>query len=176
MPKNLAGDKLYLTLQEIATHLPARLILEVGVSRGHSSIPLAKAARANGGHLWSIDILGCTRAKQNMRNENLTEYWTFEKACSWEWTGGPSDPFDLAFIDGDHANASKDWEAFEPRVKQKGLILLHDYFGGCQLACGRCPKCLGTRTLVDTVIRPQWERWECATLPYGYGLTIVRKR
>jgi predicted O-methyltransferase YrrM len=176
MPKNMIVDKLYPIIQEIAIHLPARLILEVGVSRGHSTIPLAKAAQANNGHVWSLDIIKCTRAIKNMRIQGLMDWWTFEQTCSWEWTGGPSEPFDLAFIDGDHGNVSKDWWAFEPRVKQGGFILLHDYFGGCRYSCGICPVCLETRKLVDTVIRPQWERWECVTLPFGYGLTIVRKR
>jgi predicted O-methyltransferase YrrM len=176
MPYIRAAGKLYPTIEEIATNLPAKWILEVGVSRGHSSIPLAKAAKENDGRVWSLDIMNCTRAIKNMKNAELTDWWTFEQVCSWDWTGGPSEPFDLAFIDGDHGNVAKDWEAFEPRVKQNGLILLHDYFGGCGKLCGVCPACLGTRTLVDTVIRPQWQRWECATLPYCHGLTIVRKR
>jgi predicted O-methyltransferase YrrM len=170
------NKKLYPIIQDIATHLPAKLILEVGVSRGHSTIPLTKAAQANRGHVWSLDIIKCTRAIKNIRIQGLMNSWTFVQTCSWEWTGGPSEPFDLVFIDGDHANVAKDWEVFEPRVKKHGMILLHDYFGGCRTACRKCPVCLETPKLVDTVIRPQWERWECATLPYGYGLTIVRKR
>ena len=83
-----------------------------------------------------------------------------------DWTP-PEGLFDLAFIDGDHANVAKDWEKFEPLVRPGGILLLHDYIG---------PQSQGPRTLVDEVIRPQWQRWECATLPYSYGLTIVRKR
>jgi len=171
-----SDDALYPTLQEIATRLPGKVLLEVGVNRGYSTLPLLEAAKANLGHLWSLDILKCSRATQNVRNRRLTDWWTFTQVASWDWTGGPSEPFDLAFIDGDHANVAKDWEVFEPRVRPGGLLLLHDYFGGCKDACGACPTCVGPRALVDTVIRPQWERWECATLPYGYGLTIVRKR
>jgi predicted O-methyltransferase YrrM len=171
-----ATGHLYPTIQEIATNLPAKWILEVGVNRGHSTLPLLEAAKANQGHVWSLDIVPCSRAVRNVQGWQLTDWWTFDQVCSWEWKGGPSEPFDLAFIDGDHSNVAKDWEAFEPRVKQNGLILMHDYFGGCQRACGRCPQCLGPRTLVDTVIRPQWQRWECCTLPYCHGLTIVRKR
>jgi len=170
-----SAGRLYPTIEEIATNLPAKWILEVGVSRGHSTLPLARSAKANDGHLWSLDIRDCTRAKKNMWQHNLAAHWTFAQVCSWDWTGGPSHPFDLVFIDGDHGNVSKDWDAFEPRVKQNGLLLLHDYYGGCRHSCGKCPVCLETPKLVDTVIRPQWERWECCTLPYCHGLTIVRK-
>ena len=168
------GD-MYRTLHEIAKNQPARTAVEVGICRGWSTIPLLDAMRVTGGHLWSLDIRDCRRARQKVADAGMTGQWTYLQESSWEWQGCP-DNLDFIFIDGDHEHVAKDWEHFEPKVRQGGLILLHDYFGGCYKVCGVCPQCLGPKTLVDTVIRPQWQRWECATLPYGHGLTIVRKR
>ena len=153
-------------LEIIARNLPAKRSLEIGVRYGGTTMHLLSAMREIQGHLWSVDIKYSHRAHRRAIAWGVMPYWTFTEACSWDWTP-PGGLFDLAFIDGDHANVAKDWEKFEPLVRPGGILLLHDYIG---------PQSQGPRTLVDEVIRPQWQRWECATLPYSYGLTIVRKR
>lgn len=170
-----AQGNMYPTLREIAQNLPAKTAVEVGVNRGWSTVPLLEAMRVTGGHLWSLDVRDCGHAQKKMASLGLTDHWTFLQQSSWDWADCP-DNLDFIFIDGDHEHVAKDWAHYEPKVRVGGLLLLHDYFGGCKKVCGHCPQCLGPRTLVDTVIRPQWQRWECANLPYGHGLTIVRKR
>lgn len=162
-------------LEDIARYLPAPRALEIGVDQGGTTIPLLRAMSAIDGHLWSVDIKHCRQARMNVTEAGLRPWWTFVRACSWEWGMTETGLFDLVFIDGNHARVSRDWDAFEPRVRPGGIILFHDYYGGCIRACGVCASCVGTRRLVDGVIRPGWERWECATLPYSHGLTIVRK-
>jgi len=84
-----ATGHLYPTIQEIATNLPAKWILEVGVNRGHSTLPLLEAAKANQGHVWSLDIVPCNRAVRNVRGRQLTDFWTFDQMCSWSGRAVP---------------------------------------------------------------------------------------
>lgn len=82
-------------------------------------------------------------------------------------------PYDIVFIDGDHAfeSVSADFFGIWPYVSDEGLVLLHD-----------------TQPLTrdDTLPGASGTAWRAAqmvvgffesvTLPYGPGLTIVRKR
>jgi len=83
-------------------------------------------------------------------------------------------PYDVVFIDADHNKAAveRDFRGILPHVAHDGLILLHDTNPETEadVVPGFCGDAWRfARTLHD-------ERFECVTLPYHPGLTIVRNR
>jgi predicted O-methyltransferase YrrM len=83
-------------------------------------------------------------------------------------------PYDVVFIDADHnaKSVASDFYGILPYVVHDGLVLLHDTNPETEAdsAPGFCGDAWRfARTLHD-------ERFECVTLPYHPGLTIVRNR
>lgn len=108
-------------------------ILEIGVKYGQSTKAFLRGLRDRieraddidgGGTLYSIDI----KAKyyKSVRDEELKKNWDFivgdSKQVKWD------KPIDILFIDGNHTyeGCKADYVKYEPYVKKKGLILLHD--------------------------------------------------
>lgn len=82
-------------------------------------------------------------------------------------------PYDFVFIDADHSAKAveKDFRGIWPHVADEGLILLHDS---------------NPESKADTVATLCGDAWkfamkiarnyECVTIPYHPGVTIIRKR
>jgi len=162
-------DSHLLVAYSIARFLPAYRIVEIGVDDGSSTLPLAIAASELGGHLDSVDPAACSVAVTLMDQARLLQCWTFHRTTSEDYASRCPPGVDLVLIDGDHSpeGVTADWYAYEPLVRPGGLLLFHDALNTQDFP--------GIARLIDEEIRPRWQRWECATLPYGWGLTIVRK-
>lgn len=158
-----------LVLYSLVRFLPATKVVEIGVDDGSTTRPLLVGVRATDGHLWSVDPAPCYAAQEMVAGSELGHLWTFENVRSQEFAPRAPHDLDLVFIDGDHSyeGVKSDWLLYEPLVRAGGLVLFHDKMNTREFP--------GIARLIDEEIRPYWERWECVTLPYGWGLTIVRK-
>lgn len=82
-----------------------RSLCEVGVSYGFSTLHLAAAAKAHGGHINAIDISEkkIKAATQNLTDAGLIDTVTLHLGDAREVlkTLTPKDPIDFAFIDAD---------------------------------------------------------------------------
>lgn len=154
----------------------AKTVFEIGVRRGASTMMFLLALRQTGGHLLSIDINPrAERTRDVVERNGLGPYWTFIHADSKEfWKRWPlSDPVDIMFIDGDHTleGVMSDFRNYSGKVRKDGLILLHDSF--CDDVTIASLN-IGVHHLVQE-LREMSTTFELVTLPYCYGLTIMRK-
>jgi predicted O-methyltransferase YrrM len=170
LPKHSGDDMAghLLTLYACARFLPAFTAVEIGTDDGSSTTALLAGATEIGGHLHSVDPAPCAGARKRVSEYGYAEHWTFHNCPSAVFAPSCPECIDLLFIDGDHSynGVRADWQLFGPKVRSGGLILFHDYVSIYP----------GVAQLVDGVIRPDWLAFECVTLPWSYGLTIVRKR
>jgi len=102
-------------------------IFEIGVRRATSTKAMLRGLQQRlgnqKGHLYSCDVDDRSLA---VPYEELLEYWTFYHKDSQEieWDS----PLDILFIDGEHTYdaVKRDYEKYEPFVKDEGIIFLHD--------------------------------------------------
>jgi predicted O-methyltransferase YrrM len=90
----------------------ARRILEVGTSNGYSTLWLADAARATGGHVESLDI-DPRRSEQaigNLARAGLDDVVTCRTASAAQaLTEYPDDAWDLIFLDAERPEYASYW-------------------------------------------------------------------
>lgn len=113
-------------------------VFEIGVRDGISTAALLMGVRDHFGHVWSVDIIDCSKLFDDPQ-------WTFIQGHSVTDAGRilkhlkqlPSE-FDLLFIDGDHTyeTTSAELRIYGPLVKKDGgVIFMHDTnFLGVQAA------------------------------------------
>ena len=149
----------YLTLYSVTLGLEPESVFEFGA--GNSSKVILSALEHGKGHLYSCDprdfskVLGVSHPQ-----------WTFFQGTGQHVisTLGDHRAFDLVLHDGSHEapEVTKDIKKILPYMRQNGILLLHDTIHtefGLMEAC--------EEALED------WPH-EKVTLPYGYGLTMVR--
>lgn len=152
----------YLTLYSIILGMEAKSVLEVGA--GFSTPTILKALEITGGTLMTCDM----RPIEGTGNkpESLKKY------SNWKYLQGKTEktlkdligPFDVVLHDGTHEfrDAYRDLRRIIPLVKKNGLILVHD------------TEHRAFRLKLAVKLATLFCRHEKATLPYGYGLTIIR--
>ena len=127
------------TLELLARELRHKRILELGVDSGQSTLSFLRAAKAIGGHVVSVDITDCPKAKEKVALEGLADHWFFMRRddMTLPW----SEPIDHLFIDTSHGygHTLAELEKFEPYVVPGGVITMHDIisFPGVQRAIDR---------------------------------------
>lgn len=158
-------SKHLLTLYSLAHGLRARRIVEVGF--GRSTFVLARAAHENGGRLWSCD------------SRDFSALLTDTERAVVDCHVGGSDTFwpriapgvDFAFLD--HFSAADlpadrvlaELRECLSRLAPGGVLAVHDGF----VAEYRLGEVLAA-------LRVQvGDRFEVTTLPFGYGLTLLRR-
>lgn len=90
--------------------------------------------------------------------------------------GMADESIDLCFLDSSHEYDAtiREFGALSPKVKDNGVVLFHDSYPPNDEFCnpGMCGM---VYKAVDTLKRAYGDRWEFATLPAQYGVTIARK-
>lgn len=155
----------YLTLYAMALGLEAKRVFEFNA--GFSTPTLLSALEKTGGHLTTCDV----RELKDTGNdpallETHKDRWTYLKGDSREMVAqAGAEPYDLVLHDGSHEwrVVYKDLVAIIPHIKQNGLLLIHD--------TEHVPT---YRLKLATFLALLFVPHEKVTLPYGYGLTIVR--
>lgn len=160
----------YLILHSLVVGLHAREVFEFGV--GESTHVLFDALQETGGHLTS-----CSPEPPKDHSLSLRMPWP-----SWRFLCFPSDQalrqldmdeaFDLVLHDGSHSAAvvAQDLSSILPRVRQWGLVLVHDTlhsYVGAEVRLGV--------ELALTHAAIQAVRFKTFTLPFAFGLTLLQR-
>jgi predicted O-methyltransferase YrrM len=109
--RNLAPDTAAL-LAVLVRGAHARRILEIGTSNGYSTLWLADAAQATGGHVESLDIdpRRCDQAQENLARAGLDASATCRTASAAQaLTEYPDGAWDLIFLDAERAEYASYW-------------------------------------------------------------------
>ncbi|MBZ0296899.1 MAG: class I SAM-dependent methyltransferase [Anaerolineae bacterium] len=102
-----------------------RSLLEIGTSNGYSTIWLAWAAKANGGHVTSLDrdpdkhVL----ADANLKRAGLRDTVDLLNGDATERVKALEGPFDFVFFDADRTSAPAQLSLLQPRLLPGALIL-----------------------------------------------------
>ena len=116
------------TLVMLNVEFGLKNVLELGVFKGMTTIPLAESVSKIGGHLWSMDIDECKVAHELIKQNNLEKYWTFIQGDDTKTGIDWNVPIDHLYIDTLHTQKHlvKELELFEPHVTKNGFITIHD--------------------------------------------------
>jgi len=100
-------------------------ILEIGTSNGYSTIWLAWAAQATGGHVMSIDRDANKQAlaDTNLRRARLRERVDLLAGDATEIVGRLVGPFDMVFFDADRLSAPTQLALLVPKLTPGALVL-----------------------------------------------------
>ena len=107
-------------------------------------------------------------------NQNLV--WVNDTTQNFITSLNKDIKFDMVFIDADHRHDASlaDFLGIAPFVNDNGLILLHDTYpiNEIQTQDYRCSDSYKTAWYIRTKLNKEYE---IVTIPYYYGLSIVRK-
>lgn len=158
----------YLTLYSIVLGMEAKNAFEFG--SGYSSVAILEALKLTNGRLTSCDPrpLELTGHKYSVDEEILKygDSWKYIQKRSSEGLKDISgEIFDFVLHDGAHdpRTVNSDLKAIVPRMKKGSLLLIHD--------TAHPTENYGLDRLVENL---NWFKNERMTLPYGYGLTIIK--
>jgi hypothetical protein len=142
--------------------------LELGVRQGNcfnAVAPLANEA-------YAVDIKNSFPKIKH--NKNLV--WKHMRTDEFLKNHDKDRKFDLVFIDADHSHKGSlsDFISVLPLVNDNGIILLHDTYPPNEEFSkpGFCSDCYKT---AECIRNDYYNELEVATLPFYYGITIVRK-
>ncbi|SPL90734.1 O-methyltransferase [[Actinomadura] parvosata subsp. kistnae] len=119
-----AGEFLWFLAQSVG----ARAVVEVGTSRGVSTLWLADAARATGGHVLSLDTDAAAQehARRTTAEAGLAEHVEFRVADGGAALAGlPDGSVDLLFLDAERTEYPS-WWPHPYRVLREGGVLVAD--------------------------------------------------
>jgi predicted O-methyltransferase YrrM len=119
-----AGRFLWFLTQAVG----ARSIVEIGTSRGVSTLWLADAARSTGGHVQSVDLDTAAQqdARRNVAEAGLADHVTFRVEDGGTALAGlPDGSVDLLFLDAERTEYPS-WWPHPARVLRVGGVLVAD--------------------------------------------------
>jgi predicted O-methyltransferase YrrM len=100
-------------------------VLEIGGSRGYSTIWLAAAARILGGHVVSLenDPAKCKAWRYNVAEGGLADWADLIEGDARERLAELEDVFDVVFVDAEKEDYERYFELARPKVEPGGLIV-----------------------------------------------------
>lgn len=107
--------------------LDAKVVVETGLARGHSTEIFLRALKHTDGHLWTYDIKEYPDTVRKLEGKKLTGRWTFMHTDSVEggktWNGKK---ISLLYLDSHHGanHVYNEFEVWSPYVTN--CILVHD--------------------------------------------------
>lgn len=105
------------------------VIVEIGTARGGTSMIFHQALRNKGIRIYTIDALNCARAKENLKNTDVTIINMTSLEFAEVWKKEINKPVDFLYIDGDHnfCGIYDDYNAWFPFLNKNGTVAFHDY-------------------------------------------------
>ncbi|MCA8969610.1 MAG: glycosyltransferase [Planctomycetes bacterium] len=158
-------SKHLLTLYSIAHGLKAKRIVEIGF--GRSTFVLARAAFENHGTLESCDVEDFS----SLLSETERRTVRCHVGSSESFWQRVAPGFDFAFLDHFSSESQPgDWIVHEleqalTKLAPSGILAIHDGF----VAKYRL------HSVVEMLRHQLGVRYECLTLPFNYGLTLLRR-
>ena len=100
-------------------------VLEIGGSRGYSSIWLAAGARVLGGRVVSLehDPEKCVAWRRNVAEAGLEEWAELVEGDAFETLGQAEDVFDLVFLDAEKDDYEALFALARPLLEPGGLVV-----------------------------------------------------
>ena len=100
-------------------------VLEIGASRGYSSIWLASGARVLGGRLVSLeqDLVKCAAWRENIASAGLEEWAELVEGDAHETLARTEDVFDLVFLDAEKDDYEALFGLARPLLEPGGLVI-----------------------------------------------------
>jgi caffeoyl-CoA O-methyltransferase len=100
-------------------------VLEVGGSRGYSSIWLAAGARVLGGRVVSLELdpEKCAAWRENVATAGLAEWAELVEGDAFETLRRTSDVFDLVFLDAEKDDYEALFALARPLLEPGGLVV-----------------------------------------------------
>ena len=100
-------------------------VLEIGGSRGYSTIWLAAGARILGGRVVSLehDPAKCEAWRRNIEEAGLTEWADLVEGDAKENLPAIEDVFDVVFIDAEKEDYEQYFELGRPKIEPGGLVV-----------------------------------------------------
>ena len=100
-------------------------VLEIGGSRGYSTIWLAAGARILGGRVLSLehDPAKCEAWRRNIEEAGLTEWADLVEGDAKENLAAIEDIFDVVFIDAEKEDYEQYFELGRPKIESGGLVV-----------------------------------------------------
>jgi len=117
-------------LYDFTVQIPDRekVVVELGVRNGNSTVALLAAVNDSGGHLYSVDIRHCRGVEEAYREESN---FTFILGDDMKVVKGWNKPINHLFIDTSHTfdHTLRELREWGKWVKLGGIITLHDIYG-----------------------------------------------
>ena len=112
----------------------ATRILEVGTSNAYSTIWLADAARATGGHVITLERNPdkVRLARENLARAGLADRVEIREGNAAETLAGLTGPFHFVFLDADRANYSAYLDLALPKLQPGGLLVADNVISHAQ--------------------------------------------
>jgi len=100
-------------------------VLEIGGSRGYSSIWLASGARVLGGRVTSLesDPAKCSAWRTNVADAGLDEWAELLEGDAFETLGAAGDVFDLVFLDAEKDDYEALFGLVRPMLEPGALVV-----------------------------------------------------
>jgi predicted O-methyltransferase YrrM len=100
-------------------------VLELGGSRGYSTVWLAAAARILGGHVTSVEVdpSKCEAWRTNIADAGLTEWAELLEGDALELLQARDDVFDVVFLDVDKADYEALFQLARRCLEPGGLVV-----------------------------------------------------
>lgn len=100
-------------------------ILEVGTSNGYSTIWLAKAARATGGRITTLEKAAhkVAMATENFDRAGLADVIDLRHTDAGTFLHAETRPFDLIFLDSDRHQYVEWWQRLSTLIVPGGLLI-----------------------------------------------------
>ena len=100
-------------------------VLEIGGSRGYSTIWLAAGARYLGGRVLSLehDPAKCEAWRRNIADAGLEEWAELVEGDAFETLGALDDVFDVVFIDAEKEDYERLFSLARPKLEPGGVVL-----------------------------------------------------
>jgi caffeoyl-CoA O-methyltransferase len=100
-------------------------VLEIGGSRGYSSIWLAAGARILGGRVLSLehDPAKCEAWRRNVAEAGLEEWADLSDGDALETLTTLDDVFDVVFLDAEKGDYERLFELARPKLEPGGLVV-----------------------------------------------------
>lgn len=159
----------YMFLYSIVLGLEAQNVLEFG--SGFSTTSILKALELTGGRLTTLE-----QRPIDQQDSWFTQATLEDNKDRWSYIQGdslltvpihPHRPYDLILHDGSHTGSvvTTDINNVLPYLKKGGILLVHDTTH---------PELGEEMTHAIKASNISSKRHEILTLPYGYGLTLIR--
>ena len=176
------SDKHLMVLFSMILQTNSVRILELGVRKGDTTLPLLMGANITGGFVTSVDVddtlFKCP--------ESLKHIWKFHKMDALKYIkscNGAIEPWDFIFIDDWHSydHVKKELELLDSQISPSTIIILHDlmyanyqphYHSDIAVREGQWANGGPYRAVAE--LNPNF--WEFATIPSNNGLTLLRKK